>query len=72
MKSYRIKCELNIRGNDWGVSLGAGRIVAADEDLGDGQTLASLTENGSIGPDHYEALEPPVDAAPNADVEDEG
>lgn len=67
---YRIKCDLQIRGNDWGVSIGAGRVVRADEDLGDGQTLSSLVENGSIGPDHYEAVEPPV-AAPVADEDEE-
>ncbi len=69
--NYRIKCDLQIRGNDWGVSLGAGRIVGIDEDLGDGQTLLSLVDNGSIASDHYEAVEPPV-PAPVADVEDEG
>jgi hypothetical protein len=66
---FRIKCDLQIRGNDWGVSIGAGRIVGADEDLGDGKTLSELVADGCVADDHYEAVEPPA-AAPIADVDD--
>lgn len=67
---YRIKCDLQIRGNDWGVSLGAGKVVGLNENLGDGQTLASLIENGSITPDYFEDLQP-VAAPALPDVEEE-
>jgi hypothetical protein len=60
---FRIKCDLQIRGDEWGVSLGAGRIVSSlTEDLGDGKTLEALIEEGCINDGHFE----PFDASPAA------
>ena len=45
---YVIKCPLQVRGDDWGVSLGPGRVVEMDEDLGDGKSLEFLVSEGCV------------------------
>lgn len=55
---FRFKVHLQVRGQDWGVSIGAGKVVGMTDNLGDGKTLKFLIENGCVNPDHYEEIEP--------------
>lgn len=55
--TYRIKCDVQVRGNDWGVSLGAGKLVSMNQDLGDGKTLADLIADGSVHEGLYERVD---------------
>jgi len=57
---FKFKVDLQVRGQDWGVSIGAGKVVGMDENLGDGKTLRFLIDSGCVNPDHYEAIEPNV------------
>lgn len=56
---FRIKCVLQVRGDDWGVSTGP-REVQPHEDLGDGKTIEDLIEYGCVvhGQHYDEILEP--------------
>jgi len=55
---FKFKVDLQVRGQDWGVSIGAGKVVGMDDNLGDGKTLKFLIENGCVDEGHYEEIGP--------------
>jgi hypothetical protein len=53
---FKFKVDLQVRGDEWGVSIGAGKVVGMNDNLGDNKTLRFLIDNGCVNPDHYEEI----------------
>jgi hypothetical protein len=68
---FKFKVDLQVRGQEWGVSIGKGKVVGMDDNLGDGKTLRFLIDNGCVNPDHYEEIDPEPAWTPPQDEPEE-